>query len=115
MAAPGGIVQLTVEQARDIAKKAVEASEAPANKEKPEAASKQLNEQAAGDPAKFGQLVPVVFTPVVIECLGDVLDELGIPKDQGGVMQFVMAMMMHGQDPEVMQFVMAMMMHGQDP
>jgi len=37
-----------------------------------------------------------VFTPVVIEALGDVLDKHGFPKDQGGVMMFAMAMMAHG-------------------
>jgi hypothetical protein len=90
-----------VEDARIIAKKAVDASEKPENVEKLDAAAKELKEKAGGDHAKFGQLVPVVFQPVVIECLGDVFDEHNIPKDAGGVMQFSMAMMMHGADPEV--------------
>ena len=90
-----------VEDARAIAKKAVEASELPENAEKLDKAAKDLKEQSGGDHAKFGQLVPIVFQPVVIECLGDVFDQHNIPKDAGGVMQFSMAMMMHGADPEV--------------
>merc|ERR1711865_272319 len=91
--------QLTVEQAREVAVLAIKAAED--NAEKLSAAREELREQAGGDPAKFGTLVPQVYTPHVIEALGDVMEQYGFTKDAGGVMMFAMAMMAHGMDPEV--------------
>merc|ERR1711865_15742 len=91
--------QLTVEQARECATLVLAAAKE--NEEKIATAKAAAAEQTGGDPAKFAMVLPTVYTPVVIECVGDVMVKFGFTKDQGGVMGLAMAMMMHGGDPEV--------------
>merc|ERR1712010_331174 len=95
------IMALTVEQARAISIKVEQLVQQPEIKAKLEAAAAQVKEQCPdGDPATKGPVIAAVFTPVVLETLGDVLSENGLPADQGGVMMLGMGMMAHAQDPE---------------